>query len=542
MATTADTLAVAFQHHQQGNFSHAEHLYRRILVAEPNHAVALHFLGALTHQTGRHTQAAAYLRRAVELQPGDAAIHSNLGLVYKALGRLDEAVASYRQALKLRPVFPEAFNNLGIALADQRKFEDAVVHYREALRLRPDYGDAHYNLGMVLADGGRLDEAVACQREALRWRPTDPDVHLALGVALANQGRYQEAIATYHEALRLRPGDPEVHFNLAQQWLLEGHFDKGWPAYEWRWQTRRFARRAFSQPRWDGSDLASRTILLHAEQGLGDTLQFLRYVPLVNQRGGRVVVECPPGLLSLARTMPAIDHLVAAGSPLPPFDVQAGLLSLPGIFGTSLETVPADVPYLEVAPRLVERWQHEMTGLPPGFRVGIVWQGNPLHRGDWKRSVAIRQFEPVARLAGVCMISMQVGAGVEQLDTVAGDWPITDLGRRFDASSFDDAAAALHNLDLLVTVDTAIAHLAGALAVPVWVLLPFTPDWRWLLNRDDSPWYPTMRLFRQKRLGDWREVFERLEAELQRRVPEHYQKYLASHGQQSSEDGPSLTD
>ncbi|HZY88696.1 MAG TPA: tetratricopeptide repeat protein [Gemmataceae bacterium] len=617
MATSADLFALALRHHQAGDLTRAEALYRQLLQADPGHADSLHLLGVLAYQTGHAAPAAALIRDAIARAPGAAVYHSNLGVVLQALGRPDEAAASYEQALRLepacvdahvglgnlltglgrpeqaarhceealrlRPGSPEAHNNLANALLRLGRKEAAAAHYREALRLRPDYAEAHSNLGVALADLGRLEEAAGHHREALRLNPNYPEGHNNLGNvlrdqwkldeaiasfreavrlrpdyaeahnnmgtavrhrgkleqavacyrralelrpdyaearnnlgnALKDQGQLDEAAACFEEALRLRPDYAEAHWNRSLLWLLRGELGRGWPEYEWRWTQPGFAPRPFAQPRWDGSPLAGRVILLWAEQGLGDTLHFIRYAPLVKERGGRVIVECQPALRRLLAGAVGVDQLVAQGEPLPPFDVQAPLLSLPGIFGTSLDAVPASVPYLQADAGRVEYWRQKLAGLS-GLKVGIAWQGNPAFRGDRQRSVPLAHFAPPAAAEGVRLISLQKGPGAEQLTALGGRFPVTDLGDELDeaAGPFVDTAAVMKNLDLVISSDTAVPHLAGALGVPVWVALPLVPDWRWLLGREDCPWYPTMRLFRQTRPDDWDEVFARVAAEL----------------------------
>jgi hypothetical protein len=294
--------------------------------------------------------------------------------------------------------------------------------------------------------------------------------------------------------------------------------EQGWTDYEWRFKCKRFGSLPpFHAPLWDGSPLEGRTILIHAEGGLGDTLQFIRYAPLVHRRGGRVILVCQPPLvrlLSLSRGL-GVERLLAQGDPLPEYDVHASLLSLPGLLGTTLESVPTDVPYLDAEPQLVESWRRRL-GSYPGFKVGIAWQGNPKHCGDRFRSSPLVQFAPVARVPGVHLLSLQKGAGREQLPALQGRFPVTDLGSHL--GDFLDTAAVMKSLDLVISVDTAIAHMAGALGIPVWVALPFAPDWRWLLDREDSPWYPTMRLLRQTRPSWWEDVFHRIAEALQQRL------------------------
>jgi hypothetical protein len=345
-------------------------------------------------------------------------------------------------------------------------------------------------------------------------------VHNNLGVALQKQGALGEAVASYRRALELRPDYAEAHNNLAFVWLLTGDFEQGWSEYEWRWKANLLSPPSFTQPLWDGTPLAGRTILLYAEQGLGDTLQFIRYAPLVERRGGRVIMACPRPLLQLLASCPGIDRLVALDAVSSDFELYALLMSLPRILGTSLESIPADVPYLEADPELTVHWQSELATFSREFRIGIAWQGNPDHRGDRHRSFRLAQFAPVARLEGVRLFSLQKGPGAEQIREVGDRFPVTDLGSRLDETTgaFMDTAAVMKNLDLVISADTAIAHLAGALGVPIWVALSSAPDWRWLLGREDSPWYPTMRLFRQASPGDWDGVFARIAAAVEGRL------------------------
>jgi len=494
-----------------GRLDEALACYREALRLRPDYAPAHFNLGNALKAQGKPAEALACFREAVRLRPDYAEAHNNLGNVLAELGKLEEALACYREAIRLRPSYADPHNNLGNALSEQGRWDEALPSLREALRLCPDFAEAHNNLGNVLFEQGRLEEAFASLREALHLQPDFAEAHNDLGNAVFALGRPEEALAYYRQAIRLRPDYPDAHLNLSMALLQRGDFEEGWREYEWRWKGKGWSPPAFAQPLWDGSALGGRTILLHAEQGLGDILQLVRYAPLVKSRGGTVVFACRRPLLRLLAGAAGIDRLVPSDGTLPDFDVHAPLLSLPRLLGTTLASVPADVPYLKPEPELVERWGREL-GPATGLRVGIAWQGNPEHRKDRLRSVPLQQFEPLARLEGVRLVSLQKGMGVEQIAEVADRFSILDLGSRFE--DFADTAAALAHLDLVVTVDSAVAHLAGALGVPVWLALPFVADWRWLLDRDDSPWYPTMRLFRQQTRGDWPGVFERLTAAL----------------------------
>ena len=355
-----------------------------------------------------------------------------------------------------------------------------------------------------------MTEAAACHAEALRINPGYAGAWRDLGVVQREQGQLTEAEASYNEAIRLRPDYAEAHLNRAILWLLMGDFERGWPEFEWRWRTRDIVVRSFPQPRWDGAPLPDGTILIYAEQGFGDTLQFIRYVERVKERVGRVVVECQPSLEKLLAGVAGIDMLVPEGAPLPEFDVQAPLLSLPRLF----EAIPVRTPYLTVPPGRVEAWRERLARVP-GFKVGICWQGFLGRKSLRRRTVALERLAPLAEIAGVCLVRLQRGPGSEQLADVRfpvwdpPDWP-NDPG-----ASWIETASLMQALDLIVTIDTAVAHLAGALGVPTWVLLPFAADWRWFLGRDDSPWYPSLRLFRQPRPGAWTELLDRVALEMQ---------------------------
>jgi Flp pilus assembly protein TadD len=515
-----DRLARAWQCHQANNYATAEHLCRQIVQTERENGEAWRLLGEACLFQGKYAEAVEGFRQALRLGSGSAEVHSNLGAALAQVGRLDEAVTHYRQALQLRPGYVEAHNNLGVALTNQGRLEEAAAQLHEALRQRPDYAEALVNLGNVLCTVGRAAEAEATYRRALALLPTYADGHTNLGNLLYHQGRRQDALAHFEEAVRLQPQHVDAHAGRALSLLARGDWPAGLAEYEWRWKSKKFSMApVFARLLWDGSPLAGRTILLHAEQGLGDTIQFIRYAALVKQRGGRVIVACQKALLRLLAGCPGIDELVPQDRPVPAVDVQAPLLSLPRIFGTTPETIPADVHYLSADPALVEHWRRQLSPWQ-GFKVGVVWQGSRQHVADRKRSVPLRQFAPLARLPGVHLFSLQKGDGVEQLHSLPELFPITDLGARMDdaVGPFLDMAAIMKNLDLVIGCDTAVIHLAGALGVPVWVALPLAADWRWLQDREDTPWYPTMRLFRQLKPDDWDGVFRRLTTALAERL------------------------
>jgi Tfp pilus assembly protein PilF len=476
MLSTVELLELALEHQHQRRWQEAERIYREVLAKQPDQPDALHLLGVLKAQTGEPTVAAALIARAIAGNPAAPAYHNNLGNVLQDLGR----------------------------------FRESLLCYEEALRLAPDYVEALVNLGNALNRLDRFADALSCYLQAQRLRPDDPAVYVNLARALVEEGMLAESLACVEEALRLDPDNAEAHATRALIWLLAGDLVRGFDDYEWRWKLSGVASRSFEQPLWDGSLLDGRRILLHAEQGLGDTIQFLRFVPEVARLGGRVVVECQPRLVELARTVAGVDEVVAAGAPVPAFDVQAPLLSLPRILGVTLERIPCETPYLQ-SPEPSPEW-----GPLPGegtLRVGLAWAGNPSHRNDHRRSLDLSELAPLGKVRGVSFISLQDGPRAAQaLDPPAG------LSLNLLPAAWRQLpalAAVIERVDLVITVDTMYAHLAGALGRPVWVLLPFAPDWRWMLHREDSPWYPTMRLFRQPARGAWRPVIERLRSELE---------------------------
>lgn len=498
-----------------GKFDDAISCFRRALTIEPALAEAHYNLGQTLHEQGNLEQAVPCYLRAVELRPNYLKAAINLGIVLRRLGKLDDSVACYRHVLQIAPGNAEVYSNLGATLHDQGNFDEAAACCQRALELKPNLEQAYCNLGASLRSLGRLEEALTCCRSALQLKPDSVEAQVNLANALQDLGQLDEALMFYGQALDIEPNHAEAHTNRAMVWLLKGDYEHGWPEFEWRWKKPLAPPTRFGQPRWDGSPLAGRSILLFAEQGLGDTLHYIRYAPMVKQQGGRVLVECQPALMPLLTDLPGVDLLLPQGAPLPDFDLQSPLVSLPGIFRTTLANIPANVPYLFAKPQLIEQWSAELQQTTE-FKIGIVWQGSRGYKADRFRSLPLSEFAPLAELQGVRLFSLQKGDGSEQVTAFAERYRIVDLGQRLDiaAGPFMDTAAVIQNLDLIIAPDTAIAQLAAAMGKPVWLLLSYAPDWRWMLNRDDSPWYPTMRLFRQRRLGEWGNVIERVRNEL----------------------------
>ena len=508
--TIQQAFDLALQHHQAGRLQEAEQLYRQVLAQQPERADAMHNLGLIAHQVGRNDVAVELIRRAIVLNPNNAEAYNNLGNVLKNKGEFDDAIDAYRRAIALNPNFPEVHSNLGNALKDKGQLEEAIAAYRRAIALRPNYAEAHSNLGNALKERGQLDEAIAAYRRAIALRPNYAEAHNNLGGVLIDQGRLDEAIAAYRRAIAFRPGYPEAHSNLSLSLLTSGDFQQGWEEHEWRWKCKDFSspRRNFAQGQWDGCPLENRTILLHAEQGAGDAIQFIRYLPLVAQRGGRIIIECHTELQRLFRTMAGSHQVMAPTQPMPAFDLHCPLVSLPRVFGTNLGNIPKDVPYLHPDAEDAGRWQHRPGEQAPAVKVGLGWAGNPRHKNDRNRSIKLARLAPLGQLPGVRFFSLQKGAAAAEAKTPPPGMELVDWTE--ELKDFADTAALIANLDLVIAVDTAVVHLAGAMGKPVWTLLPFNSDWRWLLERQDSPWYPTMRLFRQPSRGDWDGVMTRV--------------------------------
>ena len=511
-------LALAFKHYQKGQVLQAQQLCQQLIKQQPPQVDALNLLGIIDCQLGQLEQGIAYLQQAIAHQPNFSDAHFNLGNALQQQGKLPEAITHYQQALAGNPDLSDIYMNLGRVLEQESRFEEAIAVYQKLIAFKPDIPGAYLNLGLALQGQGRFQEAISAFNHVLELEPDSDKAYNNLGLTFKDRGKLEEAIGLFNRAIELNPQDTAARINRATTLLLSGDFCRGFAEYESRWQhfeSLGAKRYPFSQPLWDGKNLNGEIILLHSEQGFGDAIQFVRYASLVQQRGGRVIVGCRASLLRLFSTVSGIDRPVAMGGRIPEFQLHAPLMSLPHLLGTTLETVPAQVPYLS-APQ-----SHlKLETVPEGTRkVGIVWAAGEVGGKDklrsiqTKRSCALTEFVKLLEIPGLVFYSLQKGPQSTDLEQLKGQVPVQDLSGQI--RNFADTAAALAQLDLVVTVDTAVAHLAGSLGQPVWVLLPFSPDWRWMLGRDDSPWYPTMRLFRQERPGDWSGVFTRVAQALQ---------------------------
>ncbi len=494
-----------------GRITEAIPAYARAGGLKPGEARYAHSLGAALIEAGRFAEAEAALQRAVALAPNLADAQVSLGLARERLDRRGEAESCYRRALVIDPNHVRAMINLGNVLQSQGRSEEAATLERRALAVDPSHAEAHANLAAALLALGSFAEAEAAARRALELRPGLAEPLNTLSTALERQGRVAEALALLERSAAEGPvaSRGESHFMRAMILLRHGDFALGWREYEWRWAVRRIsgARREFGVPQWQGEDIAGRTVLLHAEQGVGDAIQFMRYVPMVAERGAEVILEVPAALDRLARGLAGAAQIVTVGGALPEFDLHCPLMSLPLVFGTTLESIPAAAPYLTPDPEAVAAWRRRFAARP-GKAVGLAWAGNPDYPGDRDRSLDPALLAPLLGHDGTAFYSLQVGAAAEGLKAVAQAERVTMLGREF--KDFSDTAACVAALDLVIAVDTSVAHLAGALGRPVWILLPFASDWRWLVDRPDSPWYRSATLFRQTRPGDWGGIIERM--------------------------------
>lgn len=547
-------LREAVELQQNGALAEAETTYREILALRPRHFDALQLLGALALQAKRYEEGVQFLTRALEIDSRQAAVHSNLAFALNALGRHEAALAAANRALALKNGFVDALNNRGVALAGAHRPDEALANFDQLLAAKPDFPEAWSNRSCALRDLGLAEEALASCDKALALRPNYAeawsnranalsdlnrpleakdsyeralaassgfaDAWNNLGLTFVDMNRHADALACYERALTLAPDSAETHWNRALCLLQMGDLAAGFAEYEWRWQRQRIApsRRTFDAPLWLGdASLDGKTILLHAEQGLGDTLQFCRYATLVAKQGARVVLEVQPELTRLLTGLEGVAALVTAGEPLPAFDYHCPLLSLPLAMRTVVDTIPAETPYLFADREASAQWKARIEAAAPreALKVGLVWAGGhrphvpELRKNDARRSLDIERFAPMLDVPGVQWFSLQKGdKAVRQLSALRErhetarrivDW--TDA-----LHDFADTAALVDNLDLVISVDTSTAHLAGAMNKPVWILNRLDTCWRWMLEREDTPWYPSARLFRQPTLGEWDSV------------------------------------
>jgi tetratricopeptide (TPR) repeat protein len=536
--------------YQQGRFAEALRLVAAALEAKPISTDALLDYGAILEALDRSEEALATFDRLLPLRPDDAVLHYNRGNAQKHLGRYADAVASYDRALALAPGLSVALHNRGSALAELGRDDEAVACFQQMLALasqpseriealsnrgklltrlkrydaaladcdalltlRPDDAPALSRRGLALTGLGRYVESLAQLDQALRIAPDLLDAHLNRGNALIALNRMDEALRSFTAALAIDPQDPNARFNEALTRLCLGDFREGWKKYEHRWDTKEYAaaRPKYPRPMWRGEGtLQGKVVLLCAEQGLGDAIQFVRYVPHVAALGAKVVLGVHPPLTALFASVAGVSQVIADGGALPDFDLYCPLLSLPLAFGTELTTIPASVPYLRPDAGRIVKWQGRMPQ-SGRLRIGICWAGTSLHPNNHNRSLSLRHFAKLLSVSGIDFVSLQKDVTAADAAILSAHG-VTQLGREFE--DFADTAAVIAMLDLVICVDTSVAHLAGAMGKATGVLIPFSPDFRWMCHRSDSPWYPTMRLFRQSAIGDWDTPLDRLHQEL----------------------------
>lgn len=553
MDAQTSPLATATAALRTGHLTEAETICRQLLAEAPQHPDAWHFLGLALFRQGHKEAAVAALSVAIALLPDMPSFYSNLGIMLRDLHRYNEAAQCFCQAARLQPwhlphweaagalllhlarpaeAIPavqrvlsgqperaELWLRLGVAQLQANDPLAARTALLQALVLDPALAMAHTHLADVFARLRLGEDAFDHNRWAVALDPTLVAAHNNLGLALMAHNRLHAACIHYAEALRLRPDYPEAHIGLGTAQLMQGKWAEGWKHYAWRWKIAGWPTqpRQFAQPAWNGTDLTGRVILLYAEQGLSDTIQFARYAPLVKRRGaGKVIVEAPASAVPLLQTLDGVEAVVARGAALPSFDTHAAFLDLPRLFASTLDTLPASIPYLLTDPARRLAWRKRLDDGRPGKKIGLVWAGNPGHSQDHRRSIPFALVQPLLTIPGIAWYGLQtdIRANDPAVHHVTHLMPDLSDG----LGDLADTAALLAELDQVVSVDTAVAHVAGATNRPAWVMLPYNPDWRWMLDRDDSPWYPSLRLFRQSRPDRWEGVIGQIALALNRLI------------------------
>ncbi len=507
-----------------GRIEEAEHLYRKAIVLKPDYAAAYVNRGNALLAINRPEVAEKSYRKAIGLKPDYVEAYIGLGQALRVLRRLAESEEAYRQALGIRPEHPEALNNLGNVLAKQDRFMEAENAYRQAIAIKPDYAEAYNGLGNARAGQECLDEAEQAYRWAISIKPACVEAYIGLGILLTNMLRFADAEDAYCRALDQKPDFAEAKWNLSFLALTLGRLEEGFRLYEARFSdmkdfdslesTKNMFKQLTEVKRWTEEPLEGRSMLIVMEQGAGDSLMMMRYLPLLKQRGvTRLVVHCYPVLQRVFQSIGAVDGAIPTTEPLPvdPFDYYCPMMSLPHLFGTRLESIPGNVPYLSAPYNMKRKWRTRLKKAA-GLKVGLVWAGNNRNVKDKDRSIPLHTFSPLTDIAGVQLVSLQKEEAAEQLRETG--WDIQDWMKMCD--DYMDTAALVAELDLVISVDTSVAHLAGALGKPVWLLNRYESEWRWMLDREDSPWYPTMKIFRQRERGNWASVISRVAEELAR--------------------------
>ncbi len=530
-ANVALMLQTAVQHQQAGDLQKAEVLYRQVLQLEPNQSDAWHLLGVIYSERRQHEQSLEFIDKAIAIRPNVASFYYNRGNSLKKLKRLEEAIASYDQAISLNPNYAEAFNNQGASLHELARFDEALTSYDRAIALKSDFAVAFNNRGNTLKELKRLDEALSSYDQAISLKSSYAEAFSNRGNALRGLKRLDEALSSYDRAIALNSDYVKAYFHKSLVLLSTGNFKQGWPLYEWRLKRAEpsITLRRFTQPLWLGEqDIKGKTVLLHPEQGLGDTIQFCRYAQLVKARGATVILEAPPPLMHVLNTLSGVDMLVEADGTEPPihYDFHCPLMSLPLAFKTDVHSIPHPEAYLFAAPDKTNAWKHKL-GEHSKLRVGVVWNGGfrPNQPEIWavneRRNIALDIFAAGLNEVDACFYSLQKGDPAES--EIRGKesqyWPRGNFINYADEIvDFSDTAALIKNMDLVISVDTSTAHLAAALGTPTWVLNRFDSCWRWLQDRDDSPWYASIKLYRQEADMQWQPVLQRMARDLIKKI------------------------
>jgi tetratricopeptide (TPR) repeat protein len=509
-----------------GKMNEAEPCYRVAIGFNPKCVPALTNLGILMDRTNRVPEALAMFQQCVAAAPNMAEAHNNVGVMLEKSGKSDEAVPILREAIRLKPDYAEAFNNLAVSLEHSAKFEDALPMAARAIELNPKYAAAHNTQGSILYNLDRFEPAMASFRKSAELDPNYAEPINNLGLVQRDIGDIAGAEASHRHAISLQREYATAHFNLSYLLLLTSRLPEGWEEYEWRMRCADFPSRpginvdvGWREP-LEQTAKNGKVVLLDGEQGLGDTIQYLRFVPILTNKGVKLVVGLQPELLTLARRSNPEIHFISQGDKIPKFDVSMPVLSLGRKLALDLHNIPADVPYLKADPDQVERWRQRLEDDGPGFRVGLAWAGSPKHKRDRYRSCKLADYAPLAGTPGVRFYCLQKGPAAVQINQPPTGMTLIDHTSHLN--SMDDTAAMISNLDMLITVDTSVAHLAGALGKPVLMLLPMIPDWRWLMQRSDTPWYPTMRLSRSPGLHDWSPVVKEIDVALKQAASAHH--------------------
>ena len=537
--------------HQRGNLNDAQNIYEQILSIQENNFDALQLLGALFAQVKKYPQAIKFLSKAIIVDPNHAGCFSNLGISFQKLRRLEEALSSYDKAISLQADYAEAYSNRGAVLQELKRFDEALSSYDKAISIKGDYAEAfnsrgtvleelkrleealssyhkaisinkdftesYYNRGNVLHKLKRLEEALSSYDKAISLHEDYAEAYSNRGTVLEELKRLDEALSSYEKAISINKDYAEAYWNSSICYLLAGNFNEGWARYEWRWQSKSISKtagiRKFSQPLWLGTEvLKDQTIFLYAEQGLGDTIQFSRYVSLVAGLGAKVVLEVQPSLVKLLSYLEGISQIISKGDKLPNFDYQCPLMSLPLAFKTELKTIPSVSKNISTDEKKVEKWQ-AILGEKTKPRVGIVWSGAVNHKNDLQRSLKLSQL--ITHLpSDYEYLSLQKEISDVDKEVLIECCKIKHFGD--DLKDFTDTAALCELIDIVISVDTSVAHLAGTLGKNTWVLLPYSPDWRWLLDRNDSPWYSSVKLYRQEKINDWESALVNIESDLKK--------------------------